>query len=69
METLNPSDLITPDTLAKRLKVRKSWIFEKTRKRARSRDTRPLPTIRLGRYIRFDWNAVSQWMTEQQKGK
>ncbi len=41
-EVLNPGDLLTPDELAARLKVGKSWVYEKTR--ARSRDH--LPAIR-----------------------
>lgn len=38
---LDPNDLLTPGELATRLKVRKSWVFEKTRRRAQD----PLPTI------------------------
>ena len=59
---LNPSDLLTPEELAARLKVSKSWVFEQTRNRAKVRNARPLPCIRLGKYIRFSWVAVSEWL-------
>jgi len=59
---LNPSDLLTPEELATRLKVSKSWVFEQTRNRAKVRSARPLPCIRMGKYIRFSWPAVSEWL-------
>ena len=55
---LDPSNLLTPDELAARLKVRKSWVFEKTRRRAQD----PLPCIRVGRYLRFNWPDVESWL-------
>lgn len=65
MPPLAPEDILTPEQLAARLQVPKSWIKEKTRDRARQRDKNPLPFIRIGRYIRFDWQAVSEWLREQ----
>lgn len=62
MPSLEPSDLLTPDELAQRLKVPKSWVFEQTRERAKVRNEIPLPCIRLGKYLRFSWAEVSEWM-------
>jgi excisionase family DNA binding protein len=59
---LNPEDILTPEELATRLKVPKSWVYEKTR--SRGRYGKPLPCLRLGRYIRFDWTKVVEWLTE-----
>jgi hypothetical protein len=64
---LDPADLLTPQELAVRLKVKTSWIFEQTRRRSKVRNKTPLPCIRLGKYIRFDWRAVAAWLA-QQKG-
>jgi hypothetical protein len=64
-ETLDPADILTPAELAKRLKVPQSWVFEKTRHRATVRDAEPLPCIRMGRYLRFHWPAVSAWLLRQ----
>jgi len=52
-------DVITPEELAARLKVRDSWVYEKTRGRCRN----PIPCLRLGRYVRFNWLAVTAWLT------
>jgi hypothetical protein len=57
--------LLTPAQLAERLAVPISWIFEKTRRRARERDWDPLPCLKLGRYTRFDWQAVQAWLQRQ----
>lgn len=55
---LDPNDILRPDELARRLKVPESWIYEKTRTRCQN----PLPCLRIGRYIRFDWKAVVEWL-------
>jgi excisionase family DNA binding protein len=52
-------DIITPEELAARLKVPESWVYEKTRGRCRN----PIPCLRLGRYVRFDWTAVATWLS------
>jgi Helix-turn-helix domain len=55
---LSPQDILTPEEVAARLKVPDSWVYEKTRARCRN----PIPCMHLGRYIRFDWNAVIIWL-------
>jgi excisionase family DNA binding protein len=52
-------DILTPEELAARLKVPDSWVYEKTRGRCRN----PIPCLRLGRYVRFDWTSVATWLT------
>jgi excisionase family DNA binding protein len=59
--TLKPEDILTPEELAARLKVRKSWVYEMTR----SRNPNPLPRLNTGRYLRFDWAQVVEWLTEE----
>ena len=58
---LKPEDILTPEEVAARLKVPPSWVYEKTRTRCRN----PIPCLRLGRYVRFDWNAVIIWLTAE----
>jgi excisionase family DNA binding protein len=58
MSTINHIDLLTPAELAERLKVPKSWVYEKTR--GRSRD--PLPVMRIGKYMRFHWPEIETWL-------
>ena len=45
------AELLTPEELAKALKLPRSWIYEQSRQGK-------IPTHRLGRYIRFDLAEV-----------
>jgi hypothetical protein len=57
---IKPGDMLTPQELAELLRVPESWVFEQTRKRARSRNHNPLPMIRLGKYVRFSRDQVAE---------
>jgi hypothetical protein len=55
-------ELLTAEDLAKRLRVPASWIREQTRSRNLADD--PLPHLRLGRYVRFQWGSpeLQAWL-------
>jgi hypothetical protein len=55
---IQPSDLLTPVQLAERLQVSRAWVTEKTRRRCID----PVPHMRIGKYVRFHWPAVSAWL-------
>ncbi len=59
--------ILTPTQVAERLQVKPSWVYEQTRERAEVRNPDPLPYIKMGRYLRFDWNDVLEWL-ERRKG-
>jgi hypothetical protein len=59
--TLNPQDILTPEQLADRLQVGVSWVYEKSRGRGRN-GSKPLPVLRCGRYLRFSWPDVCDWL-------
>jgi hypothetical protein len=61
---IDPGDILTPQELAARLKVSTSWVFEQTRQRAKVRSKSPLPCIRMGKYLRFSWPQVCEWLTQ-----
>jgi predicted DNA-binding transcriptional regulator AlpA len=63
MAEINPQDFLTPKELAARLKVKQGWIYEKMR----PRQGNPLPVIKMGRFLRFHWPAVSEWLIAQQR--
>jgi predicted DNA-binding transcriptional regulator AlpA len=63
---VKPEDILTPEQLAERLQVSKSWVFEQTRNRAKARKAHPLPCIRLGKYLRFSWSQVCEWLQDSQ---
>ena len=51
-------NLKTPEELAERLKVHKSWLY------ARTRETGPgsIPRIKVGKYLRFSEQDVMNWL-------
>lgn len=54
-------ELLTVTELADHLKVPVSWIYQHTRSRAHDR----LPYLKIGKYLRFEWNAVRSWLDRQ----
>lgn len=53
--------LLSVEDLAAYLHIPKSWIYEKARKGS---STVPVPSIRVGKYLRFDLNSVLRWLDE-----
>jgi len=53
-------ELIDIEEMARRLKVRRSWLYRKTMLKGPG----TIPRIRLGKYLRFDPAAVFQWVNE-----
>ena len=58
-------ELKTVDELANFFKIKKSWIYGKTR------ETGPgaIPRIKVGKYLRFDLGKVLDWLQEQQESE
>ncbi len=50
--------LLNVDELAERLNVQKGWIYERT-----SRGD--IPFIKVGKYVRFEWSAVLDWLKDE----
>jgi predicted DNA-binding transcriptional regulator AlpA len=55
---IDPQEILTLAETAERLKVSERWVYEKCRRRCQD----PLPCIRIGRYLRFNWLDVSAWL-------
>ena len=58
---LDAKDILTVIELAKRLKVPPSWVYEKSRARGQFAGE-PLPVLRCGKYLRFSWPDVVEWL-------
>jgi len=58
----NNNYFLTLDELALRLRVKKSWIYSRTRESGPN----SIPRIRIGKYLRFSWPEVCEWLTRQQ---
>lgn len=55
-------ELLTIDELAKRLKIRKSWIYSRTRIKGPG----AVPHLKIGKYLRFCLEEVLAWLKDQQ---
>jgi excisionase family DNA binding protein len=59
-------ELLTVGEIAALLKVSKSWVYEHTRSRGTPRSER-LPHLKLGKYVRFDAQAVRGFLNRRCK--
>jgi predicted DNA-binding transcriptional regulator AlpA len=66
---LDHAQILTPKQVAQRLQVGISFIYENTRRRAGIRNPDPLPSIRMGKYLRFYWPEVEKWLERRQGGQ
>jgi excisionase family DNA binding protein len=57
MTATQPQEILTPEEVAALLRVSLTWVYEKSRRRQKN----PLPTVRIGRYLRFSRTAVLSW--------
>ncbi len=51
---------LSTSELAHRLNVPKSWIYVQVRENA-------FPKIKVGKYLRFNWDDVWEWIQAKQK--
>ncbi len=58
-------EVIDAAELASRWSIPKTWILEQTRSRA----SEPIPCVRLGRYVRFEWDspALLKWWQSKRR--
>jgi hypothetical protein len=61
--TVEPQDILTPQELAKRLKLPLSWVYKQS---ARSGQD-SIPVLRCGMYLRFSWPEVCAWLRSNNK--
>jgi len=58
---MTDNTFLTIDEMAETLKVPKSWLYSRTR------ETGPgtIPRLKVGKYIRFEYQAVMDWLKKQ----
>ena len=56
-------ELLTVSEVAGALKVPVSWVYERTRRSGSDQ----IPHFKLGKYLRFRWPAVREWLEKLQK--
>ena len=57
-------ELITISELSQKLKVPVSWIYTRTRQRGEN----PIPVTKVGKYLRFNYDEVTDWLQGKQNG-
>jgi len=57
------TERLTVDDVAAFLRVPKSWVYERTRRRGADR----LPFIKLGKYVRFEEQSLRQYLASRRK--
>ncbi len=60
-------EIIDSKELARRLRLPESWV----RDRVRARNNDPLPHVKVGRYVRFEWGSpeLVQWWARHRVSK
>ena len=56
------SQLKNVEEIASRLRVKKSWVYQNAESGA-------LPSIKVGRYLRFDPEEIEAWLRKKRSGK
>lgn len=54
--------LLTAEEVAARLQVPTGWVYAAARRGE-------LPSVRLGRYVRFRAEALERWLAERESGR
>jgi excisionase family DNA binding protein len=57
--------LLTGDELCERLKVKKSFLYAPVRRKGPD----AVPCVRLGKYLRYDMEAVKGWIERQNQAQ
>ena len=55
-------ELITISELSQKLKVPVSWLYSRTRERGEG----TIPLVRVGKYLRFNYDDVTAWLHKKQ---
>jgi hypothetical protein len=67
------ADLLTPEQAAERMGLEwpknKAWIYKHSREWFESNRGRGIPTTKLGRYYRYDPEALTEWLGRVQRGE
>ena len=63
------SRLLTPEQLAERWGVTRSWVYARSRQWVASNSRRGIPTVKLGRYYRYRLDAIEAYEAQLETGE
>jgi len=55
--------LLTIDEICRKLKIKKSFLYSPCRRKGQN----AVPVIRIGKYLRYDYQAVKEWIKKQKE--
>jgi len=56
-------ELLTGDELCRKLKIKKSFLYAPPQRKGPD----AVPCLRIGKYLRYDWQAVRGWIARQNR--
>jgi len=64
--SMNTADgeLLTGDELCQKLKIKKSFLYAPVRRKGPD----AVPCMRVGKYLRYNFQAVKEWIERQNRG-
>ena len=66
LESMNSgNELLTIDELSQRLKVKKSFFYAPVRRKGPD----AIPCVMIGKYLRYDLQAVMEWITRRNQAQ
>lgn len=58
-------EFMTGDELCRKLRIKKSFLYAPVRRKGPD----AVPCIRIGKYLRYDLQAVKQWIAKQNEAR
>jgi excisionase family DNA binding protein len=56
--------ILTSEQVAERLQIKTSTVYELTRRHK----ARPMPVLKVGKYLRFRWSDIERWLNGGRRG-
>lgn len=63
------AEILTPQEAADLLRFTTDQLYELTRERSRSRQRKPIPVCRVGKFLRFRRSSLLAWLSELENAR
>jgi hypothetical protein len=63
--SVGDNEFLTGSELCRKLKIKQSFLYSP----ARRRGTDAIPCLKIGKYLRYDLQAVMAWIAKQNQGE
>ena len=62
-------ELLDAEGAVAMLRVKKAWVYAKSREWFDTNGRRGIPTVKLGRYRRYRREAITEWVRQVERGE